>query len=171
MRILLGTIILAILAAGCIEAGPAGSGSPPAAEPHRAYEAAVLDGGTFNTSDHRGSVVVVNAWATWCAPCRDEMPGFQAWHERYADRGLVMVGVSVDDAGEDAGVRAFVDDLNVTYTIARDPARHVADVYNFVGLPQTMLLDRDGVLLKKWAPFDPLDAASSRAIEDALGNT
>lgn len=155
-----------LLLAGCEE--------PPrtTASTSITYIARDLTGGYFDLSAHAGRVVLLNAWATWCAPCREEMPALERVHGTYGARGLDVVGVSVDAADADADVRAFVRHLNITYTIARDPERVIADTFDTIGLPQTILIARDGTIAHQWrGAFDPLGEDARVRIERALDGT
>src|SRR5690606_9627000 len=80
------------------------------------YGAPTLGGDTIRLESLRGSPVLLNVWATWCPPCREEMPALQELHERYADRGLRVVGVSVDSRGAEAAIRQFLDEGGLTFT-------------------------------------------------------
>jgi peroxiredoxin len=119
--------------------------------PH--YAAPDLAGDTVRLADLRGSVVVLNVWATWCAPCIREMPSLQRLADRFADRGLVVVGVSVDAdgglAGGSADVRAFVERLGLTFTILHDARGVVERLFGVSGLPMTFVIDRDGRIHQK----------------------
>lgn len=104
------------------------------------------DNKTVKLSNFRGRVTLVNFWATWCAPCRLEMPALVALRTAYRTRGFEIVGVAMDD-GDRAKVEAFVHDMNVGYPIVLKDAS-VGDAYGGVRfLPQSFLLDRDGKVL------------------------
>lgn len=121
-----------------------------------AYAATTLDGDTVSLASLRGSAVVLNVWATWCAPCREEMPGLQALHERFAARGLRVVGVSVDNRGAERAIRQFADGLGITFTLLHDPADDVARLFRTAGVPETFLIDPDGRIAHRWiGRFDP----------------
>lgn len=98
-------------------------------------------------SSLRGHPVIVNFWATWCAPCRAEFPAFQAKYEKYRDSlGLAVLAIQVQD-DEGAGVaQKFVDDTKVTFTILRDVNDSVTGSYQIRGLPTTILIDRNGIV-------------------------
>jgi peroxiredoxin len=107
-----------------------------------------LDGRSVRLSSLRGKVVLLNFWATWCAPCRVEMPWLVDFSRRYQRQGLEVVGVSVDDGDRDR-VAAFVRATNVNYTIVlKDKA--VSDAYGGLRfLPQTFFIGRDGKVVKR----------------------
>ena len=108
--------------------------------------ATTLAGDTLALSSLRGQPVLVNLWATWCAPCRRETPYLQTLHETYAARGLRVVGITVDTRNSESQILSFVDEFGVTYTILRDPDMTSMDRYAVLGLPATFLLDRDGTI-------------------------
>lgn len=101
-----------------------------------------LNGETFHLSDHRGSVVVINFWATWCPPCRDEIPEFvELQNEMEGD--VLFVGVSLDE-GDPGKVRAFVEKLDVNYPVGIDDGKVVEKFGPIPGLPTTFVVDREG---------------------------
>lgn len=112
------------------------------------FDLYTLDGRSVKLSSLRGKVVVLNFWATWCAPCRVEMPWLVDFSRRYQREGLEIVGVSVDD-GDPERVAAFVRAINVNYTIVlKDKA--VSDAYGGLRfLPQTFFIGRDGKVVKR----------------------
>jgi peroxiredoxin len=103
-----------------------------------------LAGKSWTLSELRGKVVLLNFWATWCPPCRKEMPDLQGLHDRFADKGLVILGVS-DEKVET--VRGFLSDKRYTYTILLDPGRTVSKQFEVDGLPKTFVFDREGNLV------------------------
>jgi cytochrome c-type biogenesis protein len=164
---------LAALALGAVASA---CGSPDAAgrvevgAPAPAYHTLSLDGDSVSLAGQRGKVVLFNIWATWCHPCRDEIPELRELHARYKDRGLELVGVSVDADGSDEAIRAFMKDFEMEYPIWRDPDERVSSQFLVVGVPATFLIDRGGVL--RWrmtGPIRPNDSSLVAAIERALG--
>lgn len=110
-----------------------------------------LDGERVSTTDLRGDPVVLNLWATWCPPCRREMPALQALHQRYADAGMQVVGVSVGE--RPAAVRAFLEETPVRYPLWLDPPGEATDASRSLharlggfGLPTTVFVDDSGVI-------------------------
>lgn len=104
-----------------------------------------LGGGTFTLSAHRGEVVILNFWATWCAPCIVEVPELVALQAELAPRGVLVVGVS-QDTGPDAygDVRDFAERLEVNYPVVLDTALRVSHTYGVHALPTTLVVDREG---------------------------
>lgn len=99
-------------------------------------------------SDYRGEVLLVNVWATWCAPCRLEMPSMERLHRKLAGTGFRILAVSVDQDGADM-VMAFVNELGLTFDILHDQPGAVQGIYQTTGVPESFLLDRDGMIVKK----------------------
>jgi peroxiredoxin len=109
-------------------------------------EAFTLAGDAVAWGVFRGDPVLLNLWATWCAPCREETPYLQTLHERYAEQGLIVVGVSQDARGSGSAIRSFIEEFGITYTVLADPEMVAAARYGVVGLPATFLVDREGTI-------------------------
>jgi peroxiredoxin len=103
-----------------------------------------LSGVSWNLKEQRGKVVVLNFWATWCPPCRKEMPELQALYLRFKDQGLIILAISDEDAGK---VKPFIADRKVTYPVLLDPDRKVNDLFQIEGIPKTFVYDRSGKLV------------------------
>jgi peroxiredoxin len=101
-----------------------------------------LGSGSVSLKELRGQLVFLNFWATWCLPCKEEMPSMERLHQRYKSRGLVVLGMSVDRNGP--AVAPFVKQLSLTFPIGLDPDMAVADRYRVRALPSTFLIDRKG---------------------------
>ena len=109
-----------------------------------AYAAMYLDGKPFDlASEKKEKVLLLNVWATWCGPCRFEIPQLQAMQEKYGSRGFKVVGVSVDETGADS-VKQFVRDEKISYPIALDPDGKLANVLQTTVLPTSVIVDRSG---------------------------
>ena len=121
------------------------------------YALTALDGTPLTPDTLRGKVVLVNFWATWCLPCRVEMPLLQRMSERHRDAGLIVVGLSVDREGEDS-VRTFLRERGVTYPVAVVGADVERAFGGVRGYPTSMLVDRGGVV--RHVVIGPLAAAS-----------
>ena len=125
-------------------------------------------GASLSLSELRGKVVLLNFWATWCVPCRKEMPAIEALYQRYKDRGLEVLAVNLDVLSG-AGVEAFVKEVAVTFRIPMDPAWATARAYGVAGLPTTYLIDRAGnVVVREAGERDRKDRASQVAVEGLL---
>ena len=122
------------------------------------------DGRTVRLSDYRGKVVVLDFWATWCGPCREEIPWFTQFERKNKDRGFAVLGVSMDDDGWTA-VRPFLKDLSVNYRVMLGDD-HTADMYGGIeALPTTFLIDRDGRIAATHVGLAPKED-----FEDAIEN-
>ena len=119
-------------------------------------------------ADYRGEVVLVNIWATWCGPCRIEMPSIQKLHESYGPRGLKIVAVSIDDPGSTQAIREFGRDFGLTFEILHDDSKQIRETYQTSGVPETFVLGRDGVIRKKWIGIADWNSAANRALIEQL---
>lgn len=136
------------------------------------YAAPTLDGDTISLAELRGNAVLLNVWATWCPPCRREMPDLQALHEEFGGAGLRVVGVSIDAAGADEMVREFLEDYGITYTILRDPADRITSLFPAPGVPNTILIDAEGkVAWRRLGEVTADDPSLREAIARALPAT
>ncbi len=102
------------------------------------------DGETVSLAQLRGQVVMINFWATWCGPCREEMPHLEALHQRYAALGFTLLGINVEENSEDA--EEWLEEMPVSFSILFDPENYVSELYDVVAMPSTVLVDRQGNL-------------------------
>jgi peroxiredoxin len=105
-----------------------------------------LDGQSVTLSDLRGQVVLVNFWATWCPPCRAEMPAFERAYQDYADQGFTIVAVNATQQDSLPDITAFVDEFGLSFPIALDNDGTIYRLYQIRSLPTSFFVDRDGVI-------------------------
>ena len=128
------------------------------------YKAVALDGKPFDLAREKGSVVLLNVWATWCGPCRFETPELESLHQKYSGKGFKVIGVSVDDTGA-AGVQQFVKENKITYPVAIDAEGHISDVLHTTVLPTSVIIGRDGrILWRKVGAVMPNEVAAVEAV-------
>ena len=145
-------------------------GPPQVGEAAPGFQALSLDGErTVALSDYAGQTVLVNLWATWCAPCRQETPYLQSIFEENRDRGFMVVGVSVDSPSALDMVNDFLEEMAVTYDILLDPDMVSSDVFMPIGYPASYLIDGDGVVrFTRLGPIAEGDPAFLEALEQTL---
>lgn len=107
-----------------------------------------INGEKVNLSEFRGKVVLLNFWATWCGPCRAEMPSLNNLYNEFKDKGLVVLAVSVDTS--EKPVRSFIKDLKLSFPVLMDKNKAVSfDEYGVFGLPTTFLINKNGMITEK----------------------
>lgn len=132
--------LLSLLAWGLVKArkGPLASGMAPD------FTLTSFDGRTITLSELRGQVVVINFWASWCPPCREEAPYLEQTWRKYQDRGVVFLGVDYVDTEKEA--LAYIDEFDITYINGPDIGTRISDAYNIQGVPETFLVAKNGEL-------------------------
>lgn len=121
----------------------------------------------ISLKDFRGKVVLLNFWASWCVPCREEMPAMEKLYQEFKDKNFVILAVAVKDNKKDAV--NFVNELKLTYPIALDPEAKVGQEYGAWGLPVTYLIGPKGEgLARGWGPADWYGPAARKLIKDLL---
>jgi len=139
------------------------------------FAAWTLDGERVALSDYEGKVLLVNVWATWCPPCRGEMPSMEALYREIGDERFEILAVSVDpglgqvDPGGRKGVSsgdlaAFADELDLTFPILHDPGGDIQRIYQTVGVPESFIIGTDGVIARKLAGATVWDHPNYRAL-------
>jgi peroxiredoxin len=142
-----------------------GSTAPP-------MEAVTLVGAkrTKTLADYKGKVVLLNVWATWCEPCRVEMPSIEKLHKEFASRGLAVVAISVDDPGAEQRILDFVKEYGLTFEVLHDPRQGTTRNYQITGYPETFIVARDGTIRRKLIGAADWSSDANRAlIRELLG--
>jgi peroxiredoxin len=135
---------------------------PPAPD----FTLETLDGETVQLEDYAGEVVLINFWASWCPPCKAEMPDLQRYYEAYRDEGFVILGVNASE--ERGAVEAFVADHDITFPVAIDSTQEMMGEYGVTGLPSSFFVDREGRILGYWPgvlTFDLLEERLTPVLE------
>ena len=149
-------LIVAILGIGLVVGASAlvriGKGIDQVKPGTQAPDFAVIDLATGDTISlgerYAGSVTLLNIWATWCVPCKTEMPDMQAVYQDLAPRGFKIAAVSIDEGSSDP-VMAFADELGLDFDILHDPSTRIQQAYQTTGVPESFLLDKNGVIRRR----------------------
>jgi len=136
-------VVIALLSYSLVT-GP--SASLQVGQPAPEFRLTTFGGDTVSLSDLRGKVVVVNIFASWCNPCREEAPGLeQTWRE-YEGQGVQFLGIAYKDASSKA--QAFLAEFDTTYPSALDPGSRISRAYGVTGVPETFIIDQEGLLVR-----------------------
>lgn len=150
-RIWLSLILLCSLSFAAVGPANAATGAGPAPN----FTLKSLTGKNLKLSEMTGNVVLINFWASWCGPCREEMPLLNALHKKYEPLGFTVLGVNVEEQADMA--RGFLNDFPVDFPVLLDNKNQVSKLYNVVAMPTTVVVDRDGnmrFLHKGYKPGD-----------------
>jgi thiol-disulfide isomerase/thioredoxin len=167
----LATALALLGASVACGSGDGDDGVPSVAKlgkPTPAYVATALGGDSVDLAGLRGKVVLLNVWATWCHPCREEIPALQRLYETRRGEGFEVIGVSVDATGSDAAIRSFADEFGMTYPVWRDPDERVQSLFLAVGVPASYLIDREGILRWRRIGIIREEDPNFRAVLDSL---
>lgn len=162
---IVGLLVAALVAGVALtpEVRQVGVGS--AAPDFRAVDLAT--GETVGLEDYRGEVMLLNIWATWCAPCEEEMPSMQRLHDELSPHGLRVVAVSVD-VGSGDKVQSWTQERGLTFDILHDPTRSIERRYQTTGVPESFVIDGQGTIVKKVIGSLEWDAPAQQTIFRAL---
>jgi len=168
---LLVGLIAAGLGVGALALARAGATMEGVEVGRRAPDFAAVDLATGDSVSLRdrydGQVTLVNVWATWCIPCRAEMPAIEAIYRDLAPRGFRVAAVSIDD-GNPEPVRAFARELGLTFDLLHDPTGRIERIYQTTGVPESFLLDRNGIIVRKIIGEHPWNSPANRRIVEQL---
>jgi thiol-disulfide isomerase/thioredoxin len=154
---------LFLMVSGCLGGGDAGLKVGTVAPDFQLKD---LEGNIYTLSDYEGSPIMLNFWATWCGPCREEMPYMEEVSQEWADEGLVFFAINL--AESDSGVKAYLDSFGFTMPVLLDSARTVANKYNITGVPTTYFIDSDGIIQDKVIGAFPDKASIDSYLEDLV---
>lgn len=133
------------------------------------YSAQSLSGQEIAFADHRGEVVLINVWATWCGPCRVEMPPIQNLYSRFKDQGFTVLAVSIDTGPSyKEKVEEFVREFELDFPVLLDPESRIGRVLQTIGVPETFVVDRQGRIIKRLIGATEWDSEANRALIEEL---
>lgn len=148
------------------------TGGAPPPSPRQGFSAPdftmeALGGGQVSLSELRGKVVMINLWASWCPPCREEMPAIERVYQKYKDQGFVVLGVNTTSQDQEAGAARFVQEFSLNFPILFDRSGSVSARYALRALPTTFFVDRKGVI-QEVVIGGPMSETSMRARVESL---
>ena len=172
--ILAGAVLAVAVGLAWVQREP--SAGPAPGSPAPSFEAHDLSGAPVSLDDFAGRVVLLNIWATWCYPCRVEMPSMERLYEEYRDNDFEIVAVSIDatNGGADAmgrpggDIGAFADSLGLSFRILHDPSGRIQEAYQTTGVPESFLIGRDGVVYRRVLGATEWDTAENRQLVERL---
>ncbi|MDR2629564.1 MAG: TlpA family protein disulfide reductase [Spirochaetaceae bacterium] len=154
-----------------VAAAFAGAGMPVLREavPLKDFVLPLLDGGSLNTAELRGKVVLLNFWATWCGPCRAEMPSMEALYRRFKGQGLELLAVNLQESRRT--VSAFMKQLGLSFPAALDERGGIGAIYGVMAIPTTYIVDRKGRIIARVTGSFRWDDPKIFSAFEALFNT
>ena len=150
------------------QSAPGKSDYPPIATAVAQAEIKNLDGTTFKIADRKGKVILLNMWATWCGPCRQEMPALVRMQDTYRDEGFEVIGLNTDDETVEA-INKFAESMGLNYQLVwadTSLQRELLKISQFGGIPQSFIIDRDGNLRAVFKGANPRDI---KQMEELVG--
>jgi peroxiredoxin len=145
-------IILLSLAVAALVLGGASTRAADSKTAAPDWQLSDVDGKTVKLSEFKGKVVILDFWATWCPPCRAEIPGFVAMQKKYADKGFTMVGLSLDEQGASV-VKPFMRQLGMNYPVVIGNQQIASDYGGITAIPTTFVIDRQGNVVAAYQGF------------------
>ena len=150
------------------------SPSPPAQEirPAPKYGALTLDGKPASLESFQGKPVLINVWATWCVPCRQEMPALESLYNKFSNQSLQIIGVSIDGPGTAQRIKSFIDRMGITYTILHDPDDKFSRAFRTIGVPESFLINANGEIVHAWkGPFDAMSQDTQARVLNVVSSS
>ena len=145
-------LLMKVLAASCIFIA-AHATALEIGKPAPDFTLKSMAGTNLNLTEQRGNIIVINFWASWCGPCRKEMPVLQTFYNKYQDLGVSVWGVNVEQ--ENQAGRDFLADLDLTFPILFDATNKISATYDVEAMPTTVIIDRDGVVRYAFKGYKP----------------
>jgi cytochrome c biogenesis protein CcmG/thiol:disulfide interchange protein DsbE len=129
------------------------------------FRAKVLGSNQYKTmADYKGQVILLNVWATWCGPCKDELPSLEKLYKEYGPKGMKLVAVSIDDfVGEDS-IRAFAKNFGITFEVLHDSTHAIERIYQTTGYPESFIIGPEGTIRRKWIGPDDWTSQGNRSL-------
>jgi len=119
---------------------------------------------TRSMADYKGKVLILNVWATWCGPCKDELPSLERLYSEYGPKGLKLVAVSIDDYVSEDSIRTFANTYGITFEVLHDSTHAIERIYQATGYPETFVIGPEGTIRKKWIGPDDWSSQGNRAL-------
>jgi len=133
------------------------------------YQAITLDNEVVSLTDYKGKVILVNLWATWCEPCRDEMPLLEDLSQTFSHTDFEVIGVSIDETGYEKKIQQILDSGEISYEIWLDPSNKFQFKFRTIGVPESFLIDREGMIVHQWkGEFDPMAEETINIVESTI---
>ncbi len=124
-------------------------------------------GKNLRLNDFRGKVVMINFWATWCAPCRQELPHMEKLHQDFKDKGFVLLGVNIDN--DSAAAKKMAEEFKLTFPVLYDEKQQTSKLYKLKAMPSTFVIDRNGKIKNVFLGYKPgLEKKHEKAVEKLL---
>ena len=135
------------------------------------YSAMTLNGKPTLLEEFQGKPILLNVWATWCIPCREEMPALESLYDKFSNQGLQIIGVSIDGPGTSQRIKSFIDRMGITYNILHDPDDKFSRAFRTIGVPESFLINANGEIVHTWkGPFDSMSADTQAKVLNVLSN-
>jgi len=149
VKVMLVITLVSVLTSGLVMAGcsPSSAQGVEVGNVAPDFQLQSLDGQTVSLGDLRGEPVLINFWATWCPPCRSEMPYIQEVYEEWVNRGLVVLAINIGESS--SKVEEFRQSHGLSFAVLLDTKQDVAQRYNITGIPTTFFIDKDGIIQDK----------------------
>ena len=129
------------------------------------FEAKVLGSNQVKTmADYKGQVILLNVWATWCEPCKQELPSLEKLYQEYGPKGLKLVAVSIDDFVSEDSIAKFGKNFGISFEVLHDSTHAIERVYQTTGYPETFIIGPEGTIRRKWIGPDDWTSQGNRSL-------